>query len=450
MKKSTKKEQPAAAAHGFEKAQSSPVASLLIRGGRVVDPAQKLDGELDVLLRDGRVAQVAPPGTLKDAAEIVDAKGLVVAPGLIDLHVHLREPGKAYKETIKSGTAAAAAGGFTSVCAMPNTTPVNDSPAITRWMQDPERGAVVNVFPIAAATVASAGERISNYGALHAAGAVAVSDDGLPILDDKVMAGALETAALVGMPVIQHAEDTRLTQGTQMNLGATSFRLGLRGQPAEAEWRMVERDIRLAHGTRGRLHVAHISTARALELVKLGRQTGVAVSAEVTPHHFLFTEEECAGYDSRYKMNPPLRTAADREALLAGLADGSVDAIATDHAPHALFEKEVEFDKAAWGITGLEIALGAALTVLYHERKVPLARIVALLSSNPARIVGFDGRGTLAVGAHADVTLFDLKANWTYDVRKTRSKARNCPYDGMRFKGRPVMTIVGGRVVFRA
>ena len=423
------------------------LSSILIRGGRLIDPARSVDDLFDVLLRDGSVAEIGAPGTLDGAEETINAKGLVVAPGLIDLHVHLREPGKAYKETIATGTAAAAAGGFTSVCAMPNTTPINDSPAITRWMQDPERGAVVNVFPIAAATIASAGERIPDYRGLHAAGAVAVSDDGCPILDDHVMRQALVTANRFGMPVIQHAEDTRLSHNAPMHEGVVSFRLGMRGQSAESEWRLVERDIRLASATEARLHVAHVSTGKAMELVKHGKANGVKVTAEICPHHFMFTDEDCASYDPRYKMNPPLRTAEDREALLRAVEDGSMDAIATDHAPHALFEKEVEFDKAAFGITGLEIALAASLTTFHHGRKVPLTRLVAMLSTNPARIVNLAGRGTLAVGSVADVTLFDPKKKWTYDVSKTRSKARNCPYHGMQFTGRPMATIVGGRVV---
>lgn len=421
---------------------------VLIRGGHLIDPAQKIDEPRDILLKEGRVAEVAVPGKITGADSTIDAKGLVVAPGFIDLHVHLREPGQSHKETIATGTAAAAAGGFTSVCAMPNTAPVNDSPALTRWMMDPDRGAVVNVFPIAAATMGSAGERISDYRALQEAGAVGVTDDGKPVLDDGLMAQALASAAKLGMVVIQHAEDTRLTQGGVMNLGATSFRLGLRGQPAESEWALVERDVRLAHDEKARMHVAHISTARALEYVKMGKKAGAQVSCEVCPHHFLFTEEDCAGYDTRYKMNPPLRTAADREALLEGIEDGSVDAIATDHAPHAQYEKYVEFDKSAFGITGLEVALGAAITHVHRARKVPLSRIVQLFTSGPAGVVSLDDRGTLKKGSFADVTIFDPKKKWVYDVRKSRSKARNAPYDGMEFYGKVIATIVGGRIVF--
>ena len=424
--------------------------TLLIRGGHLIDPAQKIDEPRDILLKDGRVAEVAAAGKIKAADSIVNAAGMIVAPGFIDLHVHLREPGQSHKETIATGTAAAAAGGFTSVCAMPNTAPVNDNPALTRWMMDADRGAVVNVFPIAAATLGSAGERLTDYRALQEAGAVGVTDDGKPVLDDSLMAQALAAAAKLDMVVIQHAEDTRLTQGGVMNLGATSFRLGLRGQPPESEWQVVERDVRLAHDEKARMHVAHISTARALEYVRMGKKAGARVSCEVCPHHFLFTEEDCASYDTRYKMNPPLRTAADREALLRGIEDGSVDAIATDHAPHAQYEKFVEFDKAAFGITGLEVALAAAITYVHRARKVPLARIVQLFTSGPAGVVSLEGRGTLKKGSCADVTIFDPKKKWTYDARKSRSKARNTPYDGMEFYGKVIATIVNGQIVFDA
>lgn len=425
------------------------MSTILLQGGHLIDPAAKHDAPADLVLSEGRVVEVAAPGKTKTAVdETFHLKGLVVAPGLIDLHVHLREPGQTHKESIATGTAAAAAGGFTSVCAMPNTRPINDSPAITRWMQDAERGAVVNVFPIAAATLGSQGEKLSDYRELKEAGAVALSDDGRAVQDDHVMREALAMAARVGLPVIQHAEDVKISLGNPMHEGVVSFRMGLRGQPAASEWQMVERDIRLASQEGARLHVAHVSTAKALEMIRLGRASKVQVTAEVAPHHFLFTDENCVDYDTRYKMNPPLRPAADREALLEALADGTVDAIATDHAPHALFEKLVEFDKAAFGITGLEVALGAAITALHVARKVPLARIVELLSTNPARIVNLEGRGTLVKGSVADVTIFDPKKRWTYDQDKTRSRSKNSPYGGMQFYGKVKATIVGGKAVF--
>lgn len=421
--------------------------SLLIRGGRVVDPATGMDAVADVLLRDGKVAAVGK--VTEKADETFDAKGMIVAPGFIDIHVHLREPGQSYKESIATGTQAAAAGGFTSVCAMPNTAPVNDSAETTRWMQSLERGAVVNVFPIAAATVGSQGEKLTDFKALRAAGAVAVSDDGKPILDDRVMEEALRTAARVGIPVIQHAEDTRLTSGATMNAGPVSFRLGLRGMPVDAEAGIVGRDIELARSTKAHIHVAHISTADALERVKRARAAGVNVTCEVTPHHFVLIDENVGQYDTRFKMNPPLRSAADRDAMIAGLIDGSVDCIATDHAPHARHEKEVEFDKAAFGITGLETALGLALTELHHKRKLPLKRMIELFSTNPAKIVNLQGRGTLAVGSYADVTIFDPAKKWKFDVEKSKSKARNTPFEGWQFTGRVVATVVGGNVIFR-
>lgn len=423
--------------------------SLLIRGGRVVDPAQKLDAEFDLLLKDGRVSEIAPRGKLKGGDETFDARGLIVAPGFIDLHVHLREPGQAHKETIATGTAAAAAGGFTSVCAMPNTSPVNDSAEITAWMRDPQRGALVNVFPVAAATVKSAGERLTNFAELHRAGAVAFSDDGKPLLADDLMREALRMAAQVRAPFIQHAEDTRMTAQASMNAGLHAFRLGLRGMPAEAEARIVERDINLAKPAGAHIHVAHLSTAAALKAVRRGKKEKIRVTCEVTPHHFTLTDGDIGDYDTNRKMNPPLRSAADREALIVGLADGSIDAIATDHAPHAYWEKSVEFDRAAFGITGLETALGLALAVLHARHNLPLKRIVELFSTNPAQIARLSGRGTLVKGAIADVTIFDPRRKWTFDASRSRSKSRNTPFDGFPLQGKVVATIVSGKIVFQ-
>jgi dihydroorotase len=423
--------------------------SLLIQRGRVIDPASGIDHEMDVLLRDGRVAAVAAPGTLRGQAErTLNVRGAIVAPGLIDMHVHLREPGHSHKETKVTGTAAAAAGGFTSVCVMPNTHPVNDSVEITRWMLSPQRGALVNVFPIAAATIGSAGEKLTNFAALKKAGAVAVSDDGKPILDDKVMRNALRRAARLNMTVVQHAEDTRVTVGCSMNYGATSFRLGVHGMPNSAEYSIVERDIALARETKARVHVAHLSTREALEAVRRAKKAKLRVTAEVTPHHFTLIDENVGEFDTHYKMNPPLRSVADRDALIEGILDGTIDAIATDHAPHAFHEKQVEFERASFGITGLETALPIALTVLHHHFKLPLWRIVELLSSNPAKIFGLTGRGTLAKGAHADVTIFDPKKKWTFDSSQSFSKSRNTPFDGWNFTGRAVLTIAGGKVVY--
>src|SRR5271166_408904 len=424
--------------------------SLLIVNGRVVDPASGVDQEMDVLLRDGRVAAVEAPGKLRGQAKrAFRVKGCIVAPGFIDLHVHLREPGQHWKETIATGTAAAAAGGFASVCAMPNTAPVNDSAEITRWMQAPERGALVNVFPIAAATVASLGEKLTSFTALKRAGAVAVSDDGKPILDDRLMRNALRTAARLKIPVVQHAEDTRLTGGCSMNLGPTSFRLGLHGMPNAAESNIVERDIALARDTRGHVHVAHISTREALQAVRDAKKSRLRVTAEVTPHHFTLTDNTVGEFDTYYKMNPPLRSIADRDAMIAGILDGTIDAIATDHAPHGLHEKQVEFERASFGITGLETALALAITKLHREKKIPLTRIVELFTAGPARVFDLRGRGALAKGNHADVTIFDPKKRWTFEAAKSRSLSRNCPFDGWQLTGKVVATIVGGKIVYR-
>jgi dihydroorotase len=427
-------------------------ASLLIKGGQVIDPAAKVNAPMDVLLRDGRVAEIAPPGKIRGSGdEKFDARGLIVAPGFIDLHVHLREPGQSYKETIASGTAAAAAGGFTSVCTMPNTAPVVDTPDWVTWLRSPERGAVVNVFPIAAATRSSRGATLTDFAALQRAGAVAVTDDGKPILEDEVMRGALRLGAELNFPVVQHAEDTRQTENCSMHFGATSFRLGLRGMSAAAEASVVDRDVTLAQQIReSRLHVAHLSTSDALKAVRRGKRARARVTCEVTPHHFTLLDENVGHYDTRCKMNPPLRSAADREAIIVALADGTVDAIATDHAPHALHEKQVEFERASFGITGLETALALAITRLQREHQIPLSRVVELFTAGPARVFDLRGRGSLAKGNHADVTIFDPKRRWTFDAAKSRSLSRNTPFDGWQFTGKVVATVVGGKIVYRS
>ena len=429
------------------------MSTLVIRGGHVIDPATGVDGTKDILIKDGKVAEIAGPGKLKGAngAESLDAKGLVVAPGLVDIHVHLREPGQGYKETIATGTASAAAGGFTSVGAMPNTIPVNDSPEITRWMQSPERRASVRVFPIAAATRGSKGETINDFAALKSAGAVAVTDDGHPILKDSVMRETLVSASRVGLTVIQHAEDTRMTQGASMNAGPVAFRLGLRGMPTEAESGLVERDIRLLtelRDVRAHLHVAHTSTAAAIAAVRQARRNGLRVTCEVAPHHFLLTDEHVGCYDTRFKMNPPLRSAADRDAMIEAILDGVVDAIATDHAPHAMHEKEVEFDRAPNGIIGLETALGLCLRWLHREWKLPLGRVLSLLSAQPAALLNLKGRGSLAVGSCGDVVIFDPKAEWTYSAAEGKSKSKNTPFDGWTLQGRVHWTISEGRIAY--
>jgi len=426
--------------------------SLLIRGGHLIDPAAKINAPMDVLLRDGRVAEIALPNKVRGGAdEKFDARGLIVAPGFIDLHVHLREPGQSYKETIASGTAAAAAGGFTSVCTMPNTAPVVDTDEWVAWLRHPERGAVVNVFPIAAATRSSRGASLTDFAALQRAGAVAVTDDGKPIFDDEIMRAALRLGAELNLPVVQHAEDTRLTESCSMHEGPASFRLGLRGMPAAAEASVVDRDVTLAQQIReSRLHVAHLSTSDALKAVRRGKRAKARVTCEVTPHHFTLLDEDVGQYDTNYKMNPPLRSREDREALLAGLADGAVDCVATDHAPHAAHEKNQEFDRAPFGITGLETALGLCVSILHYRHNMPLRRIVELLSANPARVMNLQGRGTLAVGARADVTIFDPAKKWTYHVSQSHSKSKNSPFDGKQMQGKVMATVVGGVLTFRA
>lgn len=427
-------------------------SSLLIRGAHLIDPAAKINAPMDLLLRDGRVAEVAPPNKIRGGAdEKFDAKGLIVAPGFIDLHVHLREPGQAYKETIASGTAAAAAGGFTTVCTMPNTQPVVDTAEWVSWLRQPERGAVVNVFPIGAATRGSKGGTLTDFAALQRAGAVAVTDDGKPILDDDVMRMALRLGAELNIPVVQHAEDTRVTENCSMHAGATSFRLGLRAMPASAEATVVDRDVTLAQQIpESRLHVAHLSTADALKAVRRGKRAKARVTCEVTPHHFTLIDENVGEYDTNFKMNPPLRSATDLEAILVALADGTIDAIATDHAPHARHEKEVEFERAAFGITGLETALALAVSRLHRDHKIALTRIVELFTTGPARVFDLNGRGSLARGSVADVTLFDPKKRWMFEANKSRSASRNTPFDGWQFTGKVIATIVGGKIVYRA
>jgi dihydroorotase len=436
------------------------MSDVLILNGRLVDPASGVDGERDVLLRHGRVAAVEMPGDLRAKAketgrEVIDAKGMIVAPGLVDVHVHLREPGQTYKESIKTGTAAAAAGGFTSVVAMPNTVPVNDSVAGLEWMLDAERGASVKLFAMPAATFGSMGEEITDFHELQRAGAVGFTDDGKPVLHDRVMRAALVAAAGIGVPVSQHAEDTRLTGGCSMNAGPVAFRLGLRGMTVEAESKIVERDIRLLRdierhdGLRPHLHVQHVSTAKAMDAIRQAKREGLHVTCEVAPHHFTLTDEAIGDYDTNAKMNPPLRNDADRLAMIAGLMDGTVDCIATDHAPHALFEKEQEFERAPNGITGLETALGLALRVLHKGNGMSISRVIELMSAQPAGIVSLEGCGTLSVGSFADVVVFDPAAKWSFEAAKSRSKSRNTPFDGAPMLGRVTTTICEGRVVFK-
>jgi dihydroorotase len=425
------------------------MSRLVIKNGRVVDPSSGLDAQRDVLIEDGLVAAVEPRLEVGDA-EILDAAGCVVAPGFLDIHVHLREPGIEHAETIETGARAAAAGGFTSICCMPNTIPVNDSPTVTNFIVErARRYAPVNVFPIGAITKDSAGEQLAEIGAMKAAGIVAISDDGQPVMNSQVMRRAMQYAASFGLTVIDHCEDLNLSRGGDIHEGARSVRLGLRGIPASSEDVMVARDIILADVTGARFHVAHISTRNSIAMVRHARQLGIAVTCEVTPHHFSLTDEDIRDYDSNYKMKPPLRGHLDADAAIEGLVDGVIDAIATDHAPHTGNMKMQEFERCPFGITGLETAIGLALEKLVHPGRISLLRMVELFTTGPAKVIGLD-RGTLAPGKPGDVTVFSLDREWTFDVNQTESKSKNSPFDGHSFRGGPVATIVAGKTVWRA
>ena len=419
----------------------------------MIDPAQGRDGTADVLIEDGLVTAV---GNNLDVtgAETFDASGLVVAPGFLDMHVHLREPGFEHAETIESGSRAAAAGGFTSVCCMPNTSPVNDSATVTSYIVErARRHAIVNVFPIGAITKGSAGEELAAIGSMVAAGAVAISDDGRPVMNSRVMRRAMEIARALHVPVIDHCEDLNLTAGGDMHEGLDSVRWGLRGIPGCAEDIMVARDILLAEITGARYHVAHISTGHSVEMVGFAKARGLKVTAEATPHHISLHTGDMIPYDGNYKMKPPLRCAHDVEAVIHGLVSGAVDVLATDHAPHAGDDKMQEFERCPFGIIGLETALAISLQVLVHSGRIPLARMIAMFTQEPARVIGFnDGpeRGTLKPGAAGDVTILDTERRWKYDVNRTESRSKNSPYHGHEFRGGLVATVVGGNIVWQA
>ena len=423
---------------------------LLIKNGRVLDPASKTDAVRDILLDGDSIAEIAEPGKISRAngAEVFDATGLIVAPGFIDMHVHLREPGQENSETIETGTKAAARGGFTTVCCMPNTKPVNDNASITTFIVDRAKAhGHVRVWPIGAASAGSKGEAISDIGAMREAGIVAVSDDGKPIATAKLARQIMDYCRSLDLPVIEHAEDVSLAAGAVMREGIASTRLGLPGMPAAAESVCVARDVQLAELTGARLHIAHLSAKASLEQVRFAKKNGLRVTCEVTPHHFTLIDEDVT-YDSRFKMNPPLAAREDREALLEGLADNTVDAIATDHAPHEPAIKDVEFDKAPFGILGFETAIGLALEQLVHTNRISLMRMVELFTTGPARVLGKERK--VAPGAPADITIFSLDRPWTYNVKESASKSRNSPFDGRGFKGGPVATIVAGKFAYRS
>lgn len=423
------------------------MSRLVIKNGRVLDPANRMDRILDVAIDDGQIA-LLEEDIDTTSAEVFDASGLCVAPGFIDMHVHLREPGFEYAETIESGSRAAAAGGFTTICCMPNTQPVNDNATVTSYIiERAERNAIVKVLPIGAITKGSAGEELAAIGSMAQAGVVAISDDGRPVMNARVMRRAMETARSFGIPVIDHCEDLHLSAGGDIHEGTASVRLGLRGIPAASEDVMVARDILLAESTGARFHVAHISARHSMEMVAFAKARGLAVTCETTPHHFTLTDSDLIPYDSNYKMKPPLRSVCDVAAVVQGLVDGTVDAIATDHAPHAGSEKMQEFEKCPFGIIGLDTAVALALERLVHPGKITLARMVDLFSAGPARVLGPE-RGRIEVGEPADLTIFDTDRLWTYDVNKSASKSRNSPFHGYEFRGGPVATVVNGRVVW--
>src|ERR1017187_6998220 len=424
------------------------MSQLLIKNGRVIDPASATDMLADILIRDGAIAALGA-GLEAPGAEIFDASGLIVAPGFIDMHVHLREPGFEHAETIETGARAAAAGGFTSICCMPNTLPVNDNATVTSYIVDRARKfAVTNVFPIGAITKCSAGEEVAAIGSMKNAGIVAISDDGRPVMNARVMRRAMEFARSLDLPVIDHCEDLNLSSGGDMHEGLTSTRLGLRGIPASSEDVMVARDILLAKSTGARFHVAHISTRNAMAMVAYAKQQGLPVTCEATPHHFALTDAQMLPYDSNFKMKPPLRTACDAGAVVDGIVAGAVDAIATDHAPHPGSEKMQEFERCPFGIIGLETAIALSLQELVHTGKITLNRLVELFTTGPESVMRL-GRGTLRVGAPADVTIFSTDLQWTYDVNQSFSKSRNSPFDRHTFRGGPVATIVDGAMVWR-
>jgi dihydroorotase len=428
----------------------SGTRDVVLRGGRIVDPSQGLDAVGDVLLREGRVAACGGSLGTPDGADVIDVTGLVVAPGLIDVHIHLREPGREDVETVATGAHSAVAGGFTAVCAMPNTKPVTDNQAVVGFVKrQGEAAGFARVYPYGAISVGQKGETLAEFAEMVQAGAVAFSDDGKPVESAQLMRTALEYARSFNVPIAEHCEDMTLARGGSMNEGFMSAKLGLKGIPAEAEEIYVIRDILLAKRTGGHIHLCHLSTKGSVELVRWGKERGINVTAEVCSHHISLTEAAVDGYNTNAKMNPPLRTEEDVEALQQGLADGTIDLLVTDHAPHHYDEKEREFADAPNGIVGLETALGVNCTWLLHRGVMSLSQMVDAMSCKPARVFHLPG-GTLAAGHPADVTVFDPDARWTVEPARFRSKGRNTPYGGHALVGQARLTLVGGRVVYRA
>lgn len=421
--------------------------SLWIKNARVIDPAAKRDAAGDLFARDGRLVR-ALPAAEKKRARVIDARGLVACPGLVDIHVHFREPGQTHKETIQTGSHAAAAGGFTTVVCMPNTSPVADTAGTIEYIHHAiAQGAVVRVHPTGCITVGQKGQALAPIGSLKRAGVVAITDDGLCVQNNELMRRAVEYAHMFGLPVMDHCQDEAMTQGAVMNEGVVSTRLGLRGWPHAAEDVIVSRNVILSTYTGAHIHLQHITSKYSVELIRRAKARGVRITAEATPHHLALTEDALTGYDPNFKMNPPLRTEADRQALVAGLRDGTIDCIATDHAPHTNYEKDKEFDYAPFGILGLETALPVVLDVLVRRSRFKLPQVIDLLTRRPAAVMKLSA-GTLVEGAPADVTLFDPDEKWTYDARAGFSKSSNSPWHGRTLTGRVKTAFVDGRVVF--
>lgn len=425
------------------------MTTIFIKNGRVIDPSKKLDAKTNILIKDGKIAAISSSKKVPEDAHVIDAKNAIVAPGFIDMHCHLRDPGEEYKEDISSGSQAAAAGGFTTICCMPNTKPVNDSASVTEYIFNRARAlACVNVLPIGALTKRQEGKSLADIGDLATTGVVAVSNDGVPLMDASVMRHAMEYAASFKLPVVSHAEDLNLSGRGVMHEGPVSTELGLRGIPSAAEESIIMRDILLASLTGCNLHVAHVSSAGGVEMIREAKKLKIPVTCEVTPHHLTLTDSAIHGYDPNTKVNPPLRSEMDRKELLTGLADGTIDAVATDHAPHDITEKEEGFETSAFGVIGLETALPLCLK-LVHDKKISMRRLIDALSHRPAKILNLNKKGSLAVGSDADVVIFNPNDSVIIRTQNFKSKSRNTPFDGWRLRGKVLYTIVGGNIVFK-
>lgn len=426
------------------------MTTIFIKNGRVIDPSKKLDAKTNVVIKDGKIAVVTKSKKVPEGAHVIDAKNAIVAPGFIDMHSHLRDPGEEYKEDITSGSQAAAAGGFTTICCMPNTKPVNDSAAVTEYILTRARAlALVNVLPVGALTKRQEGENLADIGDLASSGVVAISNDGVPLMNASVMRHAMEYAASFKLPIISHAEDLDLRGKGVMHEGPVSTELGLRGIPSACEESIIMRDILLASLTGCHLHIAHVSTAGGVEMIRKAKKLKIPVTCEVTPHHLTLTDQAVHGYDPNTKVNPPLRSEIDRRELMTGLADGTIDSIATDHAPHDITEKELGFEASSFGVIGLETALPLCLKMV-HDKKISIRRLVDALTQRPAKILNLKNKGSLAVGSDADIVIFSPNESVIIRAQNFKSKSRNTPFDGWRLRGKVLYTIVNGRIVHKA